>query len=162
MRRPRWPGWAGAPGRPATRPRRRRRCGRRWRSSGGSGRPRPPTWRPNSTRYWRKGNGSAEQGREQVAVPGHPVQDRLGGEEQVLRTPAGPHFVPADRRRDRGARPGAQRVRRDGGLGPVVLAPVDEDLAGPQRLGHARDDPAWLIAFKTFGERPGLLAGLFG
>ena len=32
-----------------------------------------------------------------------------------------------------GLRPGAQRVGGDGGLGAVVLAPVDEDLAGAQR-----------------------------
>ena len=92
----------------------------------------------------------------------HPVQDHVRGEEQLLRTPAGPHLVPADRGRDRGALPGAQRVGGDGGLGPVVLAPVDEDLAGAQGLGHPRYDPARLVAFEAFGEGAGLVAGLLG
>jgi hypothetical protein len=95
-------------------------------------------------------------------VAGHPVQDRLGGEEQLLRAPAGRHLVPADRRRHHGTLPGPQRVGGHGGLGPVVLAPVDEDLAGPQGLGHARHDQARLIALEPFGEGPGLIAGLLG
>jgi hypothetical protein len=92
----------------------------------------------------------------------HPVQDQVRGEEQFLRAPAGLHLVPADRGRDRGALPGAQRVGGDGGLGPVVLAPVDEDLAGAQHLGHPRHHPARLIAFEPFGEGAGPVAGLLG
>jgi hypothetical protein len=95
-------------------------------------------------------------------VPGHPVQNLAGGEEQLLRAPAGAYLVPADRRGDGGVRPGPQRVGRDGGLGPVVLAPVDQDLAGPQRLGHPRHDAGRLLAFESFGEGPGLVAGLIG
>jgi hypothetical protein len=50
-------------------------------------------------------------------------------------------LVPGDGHRDR--RPAelrAQRVRRDGGLVPVVLAPVEEDLAASESLVHPGDD----------------------
>jgi hypothetical protein len=95
-------------------------------------------------------------------VLGHPLQDRFGGEEQLLRLAAGSHFVPGDRGGDGGARPGSQRVGGHGGLGPVVLAPVDQDPAGAQYLGHAGDDPAGLVAFESFGEGAGQVAGLLG
>ena len=95
-------------------------------------------------------------------MAGHPVQHVAGREEQVFRRPAGLDLVPGDRRGDGGTRPGPQRVGSHGGLGPVVLAPVDEDLAGAQRLGHPRHREPGLIAFQPLGERLGLLAGLFG
>ena len=44
------PAWAGAPGPPPTAdPRPKTSCGRRWRSSSGSARPKPPTYPPNWT-----------------------------------------------------------------------------------------------------------------
>ena len=61
-------------------------------------------------------------------------------EPQVLRAASGGHLVPRHRRRDPVLRPGAQGVRRHGGLRGVVLAPVDEDLAAAQVLRHPGDD----------------------
>ena len=45
-----WQAWAGAPLPSAARTTRKAGCSRRWRSSSGSGRPRPPTFPPNSKR----------------------------------------------------------------------------------------------------------------
>ena len=45
-------------------------------------------------------------------------------------------LVPGAGGGDAGQLAAAQRVGADGGLGGHVLAPVEEDLAGPQRLGH--------------------------
>ena len=59
----------------------------------------------------------------------HAGEDVGRGEEKVVGLPAGGHLVPRDRGRHGGAAPGAQRVGGDGGLGAVVLAPVDEHLA---------------------------------
>jgi hypothetical protein len=64
--------------------------------------------------------------------------ERLG----VAGVQAGADLVPGDRRGDRRAVLRAQRVDVDRRLGVVVLRPVDEDLARPQRLGHPRDDEA--------------------
>ena len=46
------------------------------------------------------------------------------------------HLLPGDRGRHRGLGPGPQRVGGHGGLGRVVLAPVDQHLAPAQALAH--------------------------
>ena len=51
----------------------------------------------------------------------------------------GLEFVPGARCRHRRVRSPAQRVRRDGGLGAVVLAPVQQHPALAQRLLHVAD-----------------------
>jgi hypothetical protein len=95
-------------------------------------------------------------------VLGQAVRDLSGGEEQVLGPAAGLDLGPGDRGGDGGELAGAQRVGRDGGLGAVVLAPVDEHLAGAQRLGHAGDGMTGLLAFESFGVGLGPVAGLLG
>src|SRR5689334_5001276 len=72
-----------------------------------------------------------QQGGKQVAVLCHSGQGVFGGEEEVGGVLAGFHFGPGDGGGDGGELAGAQGVGGDGGLGAVVLAPVDEDLAGP-------------------------------
>ena len=61
-----------------------------------------------------------------------------------------------------GSRPAAQRVRRDGRLGAVVLAPVDEDLPGPQGAFHGGCDRVGVIGLQGAGELAGHGGGLLG
>ena len=75
------------------------------------------------------------QAGQQVTVFGNPGQHLV-----VLQVPQPgiTDLVPGPGRGDRRTLPSAQRVRRDRGLGPVVLTPVQEDLARAQALGHRR------------------------
>ncbi len=49
----------------------------------------------------------------------------------------------------------AQRVRSDGGLGGVVLAPVHKDLPGPQALGHGGRHQRRHALLQLLGHPPG-------
>ncbi len=92
----------------------------------------------------------------------HAGEDVGRGEEKVVGLPAAGHFVPRDRGRHGGAAPGAQRVGGDGGLGAVVLAPVDEHLACAQRPGHPGHHLAGVLLFHPLGQRLRPRAGLLG
>ena len=61
------------------------------------------------------------QDREEVAMLLHPVEHVGSREDQVLGRTAGLDLLPRHGSGHRGAGPGAQRVRRHGGLGRVVL-----------------------------------------
>ena len=95
-------------------------------------------------------------------MAGDAGQGVAGGEEQVLGLAAGCYLVPGDGGGDGGELAGAQRVGGDGGLGAVVLAPVDQHLAGAQRPGHPGYGEAGLLALEAFGVGLGLVAGLLG
>ncbi len=81
----------------------------------------------------------------------------IGGSSPASRSPSDSHrsstssnrscrrsgvveFVPASRRRDIRLGASPQRIRCDGGLGRIVLAPVDEHLSRAHRLGHGGGD----------------------
>ena len=66
-------------------------------------------------------------------------------------------FVPRPRRGDGGPLPPPQRVRADGGLLPVVLAPVQEDLSFAPRLRHVGGHPARVRALQVLRQRLGHL-----
>src|SRR5438309_801803 len=70
---------------------------------------------------------------------GHARRAGAGGAKSATRRP-GLDLLPRARRRDRRPVAAAQRVRAHRGLGGDVLAPVEEDLAGPQVLGHLPHD----------------------
>ena len=79
-------------------------------------RPRPPAWNPR-------------------ALIGSPIVSARSQDfvEQEVAEVGVVELVPGARRRHRGVRATAQRVGRDRRLGSVVLAPVDEHLAGARR-----------------------------
>ncbi len=83
---------------------------------------------------------------------GHPRQHLV-----VLQVPQSRvgDLVPGPGGGDGRALPPAQRVRRDGGLGPVVLAPVQEHLAGPQALGHRGGHQVGHGLLQLLGHPPG-------
>src|SRR5882724_5326947 len=107
-----------------------------------------------------------QERREEIAPLFDAAKDgiRLEREEGgVARLEAAAHLLPGDRRGDGGALAGAQRVGADGGLVGIVLAPVHQDLAAPQRLLHVGDHQPRLLRRERFRhrarERLGLLVG---
>ena len=76
--------------------------------------------------------------------------------------PPATHLVPGARHGDERVLATAQRPGRDGRLAPVVLAPVDEDLAGPQVLGHPPHDQVGQVARERLRELLDVLRGDLG
>ena len=72
----------------------------------------------------------------------------------------GAEFPPRARRGHRGPEPAAQRVRHDGGLGRVVLAPVHQHLAGAQGLFHVADGQIRVVGFERAGQFAGEVGNL--
>ena len=70
----------------------------------------------------------------------------------------GTEFPPCARGGHRRPEPAAQRVRHDGGLGGVVLAPVHQHLARAQGLFHVADGEIRVVCL----ERAGQFAGEVG
>ena len=96
------------------------------------------------------------QPRQQIAVAADPLEHLVVAQLAHLGVF---EFLPRARRRDRRMFAPAQRVRRNRGFRTVVLAPIQEHLAGPQALGHRRRDQLGHRLFQllrnTFGEHRG-------
>ena len=95
----------------------------------------------------------------------NPVENLCRPEREVLDLLAALNLVPRHRRRHGWRVEPAQGVRRDGRLRGVVLAPVEEHLAGPDRLRHRRHHEVGAFAGEPLGEflgvrRRGLAARL--
>src|SRR5436190_19440040 len=69
-------------------------------------------------------------------------------------------LVPGDGRGDGGALAGAERVGAGRGLVAVVLAPVDEDLAGAEGLAHVRGHVGWILLLGQWGDGAGERRGV--
>src|SRR5436305_1254519 len=85
------------------------------------------------------------------------VEDVAGAEDELGFVTVLNRFVdffPRHRGRDEGYRTPAQGVGRHHRLAGVVLAPIHEDLAGPQAESHAVDDAIGPLAGEGGGPGP--------
>ena len=99
----------------------------------------------------RIGDSGSKRG-EQIARGRHALEHLVEAQVSQERIV---ELVPRAGRCDHRLGASSQRVRRDGGLRAVVLAPVDEDLAAADGLRHRAHDEITVVGL----QRPGELAG---
>ncbi|CAH0297134.1 hypothetical protein SRABI26_04415 [Arthrobacter sp. Bi26] len=100
---------------------------------------------------------AAGDGSERILAGGDAFHYLL--EVQVVQR-GGSEFPPRARCGHRRPGPAAQRVRHDGGLGGVVLAPVHEHPAGAQGLLHVADGQIRVVCFERAGQFVGEIGNL--